>query len=166
MNDKGLFSDSDTDATIFGFDEGHWALRGVSGEHFGKTFEIDHALVIGRSDDCDLVLASPKVSRRHAQISRVGLSLNIEDLESSNGTFINNEQVGSSKLKNGDQIQFGLTERFMVVLEIDGRAVEPEGPSSESEDEPLDELEEHNSALIWVVGLVVVLAAVGAWVFM
>lgn len=62
-------------------------------------------LLIGRLPNCDLVLESPQVSRRHAIIRQVGEAYSIEDLDSSNGTFVNDERVKQAELHEGDLIQ-------------------------------------------------------------
>jgi len=63
---------------------------------------------IGRDDTNDVVLASPSVSRFHAQIQRVGQRYRVEDLRSSNGTFVNDEKIdGSLWLKPEDTIRVG-----------------------------------------------------------
>ncbi|MDX1378316.1 MAG: FHA domain-containing protein, partial [Anaerolineales bacterium] len=62
-------------------------------------------ILIGRLEDCDVVLDSPEVSRRHATIRQIGDAYAIEDLDSSNGTFVNNEQVKRAELHEGDLIQ-------------------------------------------------------------
>ena len=63
---------------------------------------------IGRDDTNDVVIASPNVSRFHAQIQRVGQRYRVEDLRSSNGTFVNDEKIdGSLWLKPEDTIRIG-----------------------------------------------------------
>ena len=62
-------------------------------------------LLIGRLDNCDIVLDSPEVSRRHAIIRQIGDAYSIEDLESSNGTYLNNEPIKTAELHEGDLIQ-------------------------------------------------------------
>lgn len=62
-------------------------------------------LLIGRLDNCDIVLDSPEVSRRHAVIRQVGDAYAIEDLDSSNGTYVNDAPVKQIQLNEGDLIQ-------------------------------------------------------------
>ena len=63
---------------------------------------------IGRDPGNDVVLPSPNVSRYHAQVERVGQRYRVEDLSSSNGTFVNGEQIdGSMWLKPEDTIRIG-----------------------------------------------------------
>jgi hypothetical protein len=63
-------------------------------------------IVLGRRADCDIVIASQFVSRRHAQIVRVGEIDFIEDINSRNGTFLNSQPLTTrSTLKNNDRIR-------------------------------------------------------------
>ncbi|MGW8226414.1 MAG: FHA domain-containing protein, partial [Anaerolineales bacterium] len=79
----------------------------------GQEFELTQTpTVIGRAPDADseIIIAAPGVSRRHAQISQRGNQYLIEDLNSSNGTFLNGQRItGSAPLKAGDVIGLGLT---------------------------------------------------------
>jgi hypothetical protein len=83
-------------------------LEILEGAEAGAQVSIEDALVIGRADDADLTLADAGVSRRHARVSADPAGASIEDLGSSNGTFVNGERVeGSQQLSDGDQIQLG-----------------------------------------------------------
>jgi pSer/pThr/pTyr-binding forkhead associated (FHA) protein len=63
---------------------------------------------LGRAIESDIVILSNRASREHAQIRREGRKVFLEDLESTNGTFLNNERVtGSIALRDGDQILVG-----------------------------------------------------------
>ncbi len=64
--------------------------------------------VIGRAADADLTLEDPRISRRHAKIAvdAKGTAV-LEDLGSSNGTFVNGAQIQRHKLRAGDTLQFG-----------------------------------------------------------
>lgn len=68
-------------------------------------------MVLGRASDCDIVLPSRKVSARHAVLLRSGDGWLIEDLGSSNGTFVNGKRVsGQLLLRAGDRVDlFGTT---------------------------------------------------------
>ncbi|MEL2198892.1 FHA domain-containing protein, partial [Acinetobacter baumannii] len=68
-----------------------WQLIGLSPALADLTIDIDKSLSIGRSDSNDLVLATSQISRQHAKINRIGEQLYVQDLGSSNGTFINGE---------------------------------------------------------------------------
>lgn len=64
--------------------------------------------IIGRAVGCDIVITSKRVSREHTQIRREGWRIYVEDLGSTNGTFLNNERIMEPmQLRDGDQIQVG-----------------------------------------------------------
>lgn len=64
-------------------------------------------LLIGRHPACDVVVADPSVSRRHAQLTfRDGIWV-LQDLASTNGTAVNGERVGRAALHSGDLVELG-----------------------------------------------------------
>jgi hypothetical protein len=63
--------------------------------------------VIGRSSELDMVLVEDMVSRKHAKITVSQGKITIEDLGSTNGTFVNGEKVKQARLKEGDRILIG-----------------------------------------------------------
>ncbi|HET6614020.1 MAG TPA: GGDEF domain-containing protein [Kofleriaceae bacterium] len=66
--------------------------------------------VVGRDGVADLVIVSDAVSRRHARLSRDGKGRwLVDDLDSTNGTYVNEERVGREVLRDGDQLRFGDT---------------------------------------------------------
>lgn len=70
-------------------------------------------VVVGRSSACDIVLADSAVSGRHAQLSNLGGAFTVEDLGSTNGTFVNGQKViGVAALSDGDLVQFGPQQAF------------------------------------------------------
>jgi len=62
---------------------------------------------IGRKPGCEIVLNDPGVSGEHAVVRTVGLKSTIQDLNSTNGTFIENERVTSRALRHGETITIG-----------------------------------------------------------
>ena len=74
-----------------------------------KEFElIKPEVVIGRDDGVEIVISTPAVSRRHARLMLEGDSYAIEDLGSSNGTFVNGDRlIGRRKLQHGDEVRLG-----------------------------------------------------------
>jgi hypothetical protein len=67
-------------------------------------------VVLGRSRDCDVQLADPNVSRRHAEVVREGATYWIVDLDSTNGVEVNGKRVRRSKLGDGDTVTLGSTD--------------------------------------------------------
>lgn len=77
----------------------------------GKRRELDdHALVVGRSRECDIAVDDPNVSRRHAEIRREDGSYWIVDLGSTNGVSVNGKRVERALLDPDDEILLGTTE--------------------------------------------------------
>jgi hypothetical protein len=76
----------------------------------GRDLSLDQGVtVIGRSSGCDVVVDDPNVSRRHAEIRRLGEGFSLVDLGSTNGTEVNGQRVGETSLMNGDVIGVGTT---------------------------------------------------------
>jgi diguanylate cyclase (GGDEF)-like protein len=80
----------------------------IYGPELGKRAALGQgAFEIGRSSRCDLPIDQESISRNHARISWDGQRHVIEDLGSTNGTFVNDVVVKRSPLKDGDQIKLG-----------------------------------------------------------
>lgn len=84
-------------------------LRFISGKYQGGEFPIapEKDIVVGRSSDLDMVLVEDMVSRRHARIAIADEQIWIEDLGSTNGTFVNGEKIKRARLKEGDRVLIG-----------------------------------------------------------
>ena len=76
----------------------------------GKTYELGDEMVIGRADRCHLVLDDTYVSQMHARIFARNGSYLLEDLGSTNGTYLNRRRITSpAELHRGDQVKIGKT---------------------------------------------------------
>ncbi len=86
-----------------------FALKFISGKYQGGEFPVasDREIYIGRSNELDVVLVEDMVSRKHAKVAFVNDLLTIEDLGSTNGTFVNGEKVKRARLKEGDRVLIG-----------------------------------------------------------
>jgi len=86
-----------------------YVLRFISGKYQGGEFPIaaDKQILVGRSSDLDMVLVEDMVSRKHARIAMQGDQIWIEDLGSTNGTFVNGEKIKRARLKEGDRVLIG-----------------------------------------------------------
>ena len=115
-----------------------WQLIGLSPVLAELTLDIHTSLSIGRSDNNDLVLASPQISRQHAKINRIGDGLYIQDLGSSNGTFVNAQRIGTQAvaLQPTDEIAFA----DLIFM------VSPENPTHIDIDTPLQNLSHTNQS--------------------
>jgi hypothetical protein len=70
----------------------------------------ERPVVIGRLAECDVVLADPNVSRRHAEVRPAGMGFAVADLDSTNGTRVNGSIVGEpTVLNDGDVVTIGAT---------------------------------------------------------
>lgn len=84
-----------------------WKLQAITGEFDGQEVAIERDMLIGRHQDADLVLQSAEISRRHAAFLLKDDALWVQDLKSSNGTFVNDIRIEHDKmLKDGDIVQF------------------------------------------------------------
>ncbi|HRK32663.1 MAG TPA: FHA domain-containing protein [Tepidisphaeraceae bacterium] len=73
--------------------------------------------VVGRREDCDVRIPLGEISRKHCKIIREDDELKIEDLGSSNGTYINGQRVQGASLSPGDTIKIG---SVVFVVQLDG----------------------------------------------
>ena len=74
----------------------------------GERIDVDPAVVIGRSADCDVILNDNYLSSRHARLANDDGELTLEDLGSTNGSYVNQELVrGRVQLQRGDVVQLG-----------------------------------------------------------
>jgi hypothetical protein len=96
------------------------ALRFISGKYQGGEFPLPESgeIVIGRSSELDMVLVEDMVSRRHAKISVEDGDIFLEDLGSTNGSFVNGEKITRTKLEEGDRILIGTS--IIKVVTSDG----------------------------------------------
>jgi hypothetical protein len=100
----------------------HLALRFISGKYQGGEFPLGDSkeIVVGRSSDLDMVLVEDMVSRRHARIACSDQQIVIEDLGSTNGTFVNGEKIKRATLKEGDRVLIGTS--ILKVVSTDANA--------------------------------------------
>ena len=117
---------------------GHSSVKFVlqDGSPAGKEIELTlPETVIGRDAGADLVIDSPAVSRRHARIARTNGQIRVEDLGSSNGTFVNGVRLTAPQvLRPGDLVQLGRAVSLTFVAP-DGDARHLAGPQQETREE-------------------------------
>src|SRR3954462_4418753 len=83
------------------------SLQILKGPNEGSVIALEgDRFVLGRNPDCAIVIPVTSVSREHAQILKVSGKFFIEDKQSRNGTFVNNQAInGRTQLQNNDRIR-------------------------------------------------------------
>jgi pSer/pThr/pTyr-binding forkhead associated (FHA) protein len=148
---RGAASNDDLFATTVRQALPRYVLRGVTGKMFGRTFPLSAATSVGRSPECAIRLDESGISRMHARMVPSEDGVQIEDLGSTNGTFLNGKRVLHAVAGIGDEIGFD-TLRFRLAS------------TSLSEDAPVDDAPRAamDRRLMWgmVVGVVFLAGAV------
>src|SRR5678816_1064335 len=107
-------------------------LAAISGKLKGAIFALnEESLIIGRETGAGLCIADASVSRRHSKIENQETGFVITDLESLNGTFVNDVPVRSRRLEHGDRVRIGDSQFLFLIHEGDA--------TSKSSDVRLDE---------------------------
>lgn len=108
-------------------------LKVAQGVHEGKVIPVPVAqFLIGREESCQLRPASPAVSKRHCGIHVRQGKVFVRDIGSTNGTFVNDEQITQEvEVKDGDRLKIGPLE---FVVQIDKSAVTPKPQPKKSSD--------------------------------
>lgn len=84
-----------------------WKIQAISGELTGQEINIDRDMLVGRHQTADILLQQSEISRKHAAFLLKEQALWLQDLGSSNGTFVNGVQIAvETLLKQGDIVQF------------------------------------------------------------
>ena len=84
----------------------HWKLVADSSWLSGQEYAINgHQVIIGRGNDCNIIIPGTHLSRQHAELSIRGNLLHIRDLASANGTFINEERITEGVARPGDRVR-------------------------------------------------------------
>ena len=133
-----------------------FVLRGVSGAAFGKTYPVAAPQVIGRQSDCDISIPSEEISRRHARVRPTPIGLQVEDMGSSNGTFINGKRVQEGLLRPGEELRLDNIRFLLVAPGVEIPSVSRLAKGN------VPVAKKSGSAMAWIAATVVALAAAGA----
>lgn len=89
-----------------------WVLRTAEGAEFPFTFRIlpGNIKTVGRATRADFIVDAPLVSRVHCRLTAGAAELEVFDLDSTNGTFVNGERIDRALLKIGDRLGVGRVE--------------------------------------------------------
>lgn len=110
-------------------------LRGLSGPMLGRSFPLRDGMLLGRSRDCDVFIESQEISRQHARIRVRSDAVIVEDLTSTNGTFVNGERVNSRMITPGDELRLD-TIRFVMVAPGSSATTEAAGDAEAAARKP------------------------------
>lgn len=118
----------DNEPTMMGYGRPAATLVVRQGPQAGMSFPLSGSqIVIGREESTDIALQDPEASRRHSLISWQGGQYVIEDLGSTNGTFVNGVQItGPQILRPGDSIGIGQTALVFHMAEVQAGAGAPQ----------------------------------------
>ena len=120
-----------TDNAHITVDADSWRLDALTEALGDLTLTVTDSLSIGRGSDNDVVLGSKAVSRNHAVLSVLDTELYVKDLDSSNGTFVNNKRIEANKtvqLNADDKLGFASFEFQVMALaaeDIESSAIDP-----------------------------------------
>ena len=95
-----------------------WKLEAADDQ--AQSVIVDRDMLVGRHQDADVVLQAADVSRRHAGLSLKDNALWVQDLNSSNGTFVNDVRIATeTEVKNGDSLSFASVQYTAQVAVIE-----------------------------------------------
>jgi hypothetical protein len=95
------------------------SLAVLQGADSGLILAVDKpVMVIGRAD-ADLVLGDSEVSRRHARLEFKGLNVQLRDLNSTNGTYVNEQRITVTPLDNQTEFRVGATTLMMIITDVE-----------------------------------------------
>ena len=124
------------DQTVLAWGQPHASLVVRQGAQTGTTFPIGgDEFVLGREEGADVSVRDPEVSRRHSRISWQSGGYYLEDLGSTNGTFLNGDLVTSPRLlQSGDTIGIGQT---VLVFQMQAAAAPMPHPAATARPAPV-----------------------------
>lgn len=93
-----------------------WKIKALAGDSAAQEINIERDLLVGRHQATDIVLPQADISRKHAAFLLKEQALWVQDLGSSNGTFVNDVRIATDavELHTGDVVQFASAARFTV----------------------------------------------------
>jgi pSer/pThr/pTyr-binding forkhead associated (FHA) protein len=102
-----------------------------SAEHKGRSYELKvDKTTVGRLDDNTFQIADASVSSHHCEVLLRGTDVVIKDLNSTNGTYINDEKISESVLKPGQKLRLGQIELSLESGDLGSTTVAPGGTSA------------------------------------
>lgn len=127
-----------------------WKIQAVTGDLAGQEISIERDMLVGRHQSADIVLQQAEISRKHAAFLLKEQALWVQDLNSSNGTFVNDARLENAEalLKGGDTVQFaGLKFAVLQPAEAASAAAQPEEAAQKMNDQGMPELAERDAGV-------------------
>ena len=81
----------------------------LDGPQTGELFQLKGRCVVGKAPDCDVCLNDPSISGRHAEFIAGRTGFRVNDLGSTNGTYVNDKKITSADLVDNDSVRLGRT---------------------------------------------------------
>ena len=81
----------------------------LDGPQTGELFQLKGRCVVGKAPDCDVVLNDPSISSRHAEFIAGRTGFRVNDLGSTNGTYVNDKKISNHDLVDNDSVRLGRT---------------------------------------------------------
>lgn len=133
-------------------------LRGLTGGVFGRSYPLQSVMTVGRSPQCEITIEKPGLSGLHARLTPCQGGVEVEDLHSANGTFVNDRRITRYTARPGDEIRFD-TACFRLAATGSGLSRAP--APMPVKDVPVHALQR---TWAWPVALSAVLAVLAAFV--
>jgi pSer/pThr/pTyr-binding forkhead associated (FHA) protein len=99
-----------------------WILQSATPPHDSFTFRLTPGAIktVGRAARADFIMDAPLVSRIHCRLTATDANVEVVDLKSTNGTFVNDRRVEKATLSPGDRLRVGRVELTINMANGDG----------------------------------------------
>ena len=81
----------------------------LDGPQTGELFQLKGRCIVGKAPDCDVVLNDPSISGKHAEFIAGRTGFRVNDLGSTNGTYVNDKKITNADLVDNDNVRLGRT---------------------------------------------------------
>lgn len=103
-----------------------WFLQVLKGENEGKKYHVNGSMTFGRSVKCELCFSDAQLSRRHCEFFLKDDVLEVKDLASANGLFVNGAKANAVVLQPGDQVRLGSVLLLVIGPKVEVQQAEDE----------------------------------------
>jgi predicted Zn finger-like uncharacterized protein len=95
------------------------SLAVIQGANIGEIFKITKPQVMIGRGDADIVIQDLEASRAHARIDVIGTSVVLRDLNSTNGTYVNEQKITAENLDNQSEFRIGSTIFMLIMTDVE-----------------------------------------------